>query len=250
MSSSSHTKARSDSASSRAAALELLNSVLRDGKPVDSRFQKVAGTLRPRDRAFVRLLVATTLRRLGQIDAVLGHFIARTPVPLVEDSLRLGAAQILFLDTAPHAAVDTSVELVRRVRQSKMTGLVNAVLRKVVKQGRNLLRQQDAIRLSAPGWLWDGWVKAYGNNTARAIAKAHLFEAPLDVSLRDPGSVEMWAEELNALSCPPDLFAVRSQAAFRNCLVLKKGRGGCRTLRRLCQQKFYCRHWAKRLGKL
>ncbi|MFL2770835.1 MAG: RsmB/NOP family class I SAM-dependent RNA methyltransferase [Rhodospirillaceae bacterium] len=202
MTSSSDTKARSDSASSRAVALALLSGVLRDGKPVDSRFQKVAGTLQSRDRAFVRLLVATTLRHLGQIDAVLGHFIVRTPVPPVEDSLRLGAAQILFLDTAPHAAVDTSVELVKRVRQAKMTGLVNAVLRKVVKQGKNLLRQQDAIRLSAPSWLWDGWVKAYGNHAARAIAKAHLTEASLDVSLRDPGSIEMWVEELNAFILP------------------------------------------------
>ena len=71
MTSSSDTKARSDSASSRAVALALLSGVLRDGKPVDSRFQKVAGTLQSRDRAFVRLLVATTLRHLGQIDAVL-----------------------------------------------------------------------------------------------------------------------------------------------------------------------------------
>ncbi|MDG2321168.1 MAG: RsmB/NOP family class I SAM-dependent RNA methyltransferase [Rhodospirillaceae bacterium] len=198
MSASSDSKKKTEPVSSRAAALALLAGAVRDGKAVDTRFQKVAGTLEPRDRAFVRLLVATTLRRLGQIDAVLGHFVTRTPLPPVEDTLRLGVAQILFLDTAPHAAVDTSVELVKRVRQSKMTGLVNAVLRKVVSQGKDLLAEQDTLRLSTPGWLWDGWVKAYGNKTAQQIAAAHLVEAPLDLSLKDVAAIDTWAAPLKA----------------------------------------------------
>ncbi len=195
-------KAQSASVSSRAAALTLLSGALREGRTVDSRFQKAAGSLEARDRAFVRLLVATTLRRLGQIDAVLAAFVSRRPLPPVEDTLRLGAAQLLFLDTAPHAAVDTAVELVKRVRQQKMSGLVNAVLRKVSAKGKAMLAEQDAARLNTPGWLWQGWVKAYGEDTAHAIAAAHLTEAPLDLSLKDPDTADALATSLKAALLP------------------------------------------------
>ncbi len=199
----------SDTVASRAAALALLSGALRDGQAVDTRFQKAASTLEARDRAFVRLLVATALRRLGQIDAVLAHFVNRTPPAPVEDILRLGAAQLLFLDTAPHAAVDTAVQLVKKVRHPKMSGLVNAVLRRVADQGKGLMADHDAPRLNTPDWLWQRWVRTFGEDGAHRIAEAHLHEAPLDLTLKDAGSTEKWATELKAdvlstesLRCP------------------------------------------------
>src|SRR5688500_20250862 len=102
---------------SRQAAVEILVSCLDKGQPLDdalARHQGFAG-LDPRDRAFVRLLLATTLRRLGEIEEVLGLLIER-PLDGANAAgrqvLRLGAAQLLFLGTPPHAAVDTSVRLV------------------------------------------------------------------------------------------------------------------------------------------
>ena len=192
----------SDVLASRAAALTLLGGVLREGKAIDTRFQKIAGKLEPRDRAFVRHLVATTLRRVGQIDAVLKTFTTRPPPPPVEDILRLGAAQILFLETAPHAAVDTSVDLVKRARQPRFTGLVNAVLRKVVATGQSLVAEQNWPRLNTPGWLWDGWTKAYGETTAHRMGEAHLSEAPLDLTVKDQATAQDWAAQLNAELLP------------------------------------------------
>jgi len=191
----------SDSVASRAAALALLTGALRDGQAVNGRFQKVAGGLETRDRAFVRLLVATTLRRLGQIDDVLSHFVKRTPPGPVEDTLRLGAAQLLFLETASHAAVDTSVVLVKKIRQPKMAGLVNAVLRNVAGQGKDLIAGHDPAYLNTPDWLWNRWVNAYSDDAHR-IADAHLREAPMDVTLRDDGSAEKWATALKADALP------------------------------------------------
>lgn len=193
---------KSDTLASRAAALTLLSGAVREGKAIDKRFQKIAGKLEPRDRAFVRHLVATTLRRLGQIDAVLKTFTTRTPPNQVEDILRLGAAQILFLETAPHAAVDTSVGMVKRVRQPRLTGLVNAVLRKVAATGKDIIAEQNWPRLNTPGWLWDGWTKAYSETMAHRIGEAHMAEAPLDLTVKDQASAEKWATDLGAEVLP------------------------------------------------
>ncbi len=193
---------RPDTLASRAAALALLSGVVRDGQAVDSRFGAVTATLDARDRAFVRHLVATTLRRLGQIDAVIKAFVSRTPPPPVMDVLRLGAAQILFLETAPHAAVDTAVGLVKRIRQPRLSGLVNAVLRKVAAQGPAMIADHYAARINTPKWLWDGWVKAYGEKTAARIAEAHLAEPPLDVTVKESSSRETLATQLEATVLP------------------------------------------------
>lgn len=195
-------KGKPDTLASRAAALTLLSGAVREGKSVDKRFQKIAGQLEPRDRGFVRHLVATTLRRLGQIDAVLGGFTTRKPPPPVEDILRLGAAQILFLETAPHAAVDTAVGLVKRIRQPRLTGLTNAVLRKVAAHGPAMIAEHNVPRLNTPGWLWDGWSKAYGETTAHRVGEAHLAEAPLDLTVKDPSTVETLAKDLGAEVLP------------------------------------------------
>lgn len=195
-------KDKPDALASRAAALALLSGAVRDGQAVDGRFGAVTATLEARDRAFVRHLVATTLRRLGQIDAVIKAFVSRTPPAPVMDVLRLGAAQILFLETAPHAAVDTAVGLVKRIRQPRLSGLVNAVLRKVAAQGPARIADQYAARLNTPKWLWDGWVKAYSEKTAGQIAKAHLAEPPLDITVKDPKARETLAAQLDASVLP------------------------------------------------
>ena len=59
--------------------------------------------------------------------------------------------------------------------------LINAVLRRVSREGKEALAKQDAPRLNTPDWLWTRWVAAYGEDTARAIATAHLKQAPLDI---------------------------------------------------------------------
>lgn len=174
----------------RAAAYGLLQGVLRSRRAVDDEFDETVANLEPRDRGFTRLLVALTLRRLGQIDAVLKKFVEREPPPPAEDALRLGAAQILFLDTPSHAAVDTSVDLVKRKGQDRLVGLVNAVLRKVAAQGRDMLAAQDAAALNTPAWLMARWIAGHGEARAKEIAAAHLNEAPLDLTVKANSALE------------------------------------------------------------
>ncbi len=189
----------------RSVAIDLIGGVLRRKRPLDDAIEEnneMAG-LPARDRAFARLLVAMMLRRLGQIDALIAHCL-NTPLPpraaMVHDMLRLGIAQLLFLRTPPHAAVATSVDLAEVRGFVSHKGLVNAVLRRLSLEGPALVADQDAARLNTPAWLWRGWSEAYGESVARAIAVAHLKEAPLDITVH--GDLESWREALEAVVLP------------------------------------------------
>jgi 16S rRNA (cytosine967-C5)-methyltransferase len=191
-------------ATPRALARDLLAAVLDrrmllDEALTDSRMAR----LDERDRGFVRLLVATTLRRLGQIDEVLGRCLDKAlpaKVAPAHNALRLGACQLLFLDTPPHAAIATSVDLVKGTQLAGFAKLVNAVLRRLDREGRDWVAGQDAARLNTPDWLFRGWVAAYGDQTAHAIAAAHLHEAPVDITVAaDPAE---WAGKLEAELLP------------------------------------------------
>jgi 16S rRNA (cytosine967-C5)-methyltransferase len=185
----------------RAAALAALGRVLDERQPLDE--SRDTRGLEPRDRAFVRLMVATTLRRLGQIDALLERCLEK-PLPdkawPVKGALRLGAAQLLFLDTPAHAAVNSSVALARAVGFEGMAALVNAVLRRIAREGAAWAAEQDPAALNAPPWLRDSWSAAYGPERARAIVAAHMAEPPLDFSVR--GDPRGWAARLGGEVLP------------------------------------------------
>ena len=190
---------------SRQAALEILVSCLDKGQPLDEALARHAGFagLDPRDRAFVRLLLATTLRRLGEIDVVLAALVERPlegPNAAGRQVLRLGAAQLLFLGTAAHAAVDTSVRLIEDAHLPHLKGLANAVLRRISRDGVSILGDRDPARLNTPQWLWQSWAESYGEDTTRAIAAAHLIEAPLDLTPRS--NTDFWAGQLEAEVLP------------------------------------------------
>ncbi len=191
--------------SARQVALDLLASVLRLRRPLDDAIEesRAMQELAGRDRAFARLLVATVLRRLGQIDVLINECLKSPLAPraaAVHDILRLGVAQLLFLRTPPHAAVATSVDLADVRGFASHKGLVNAVLRRLCIEGRERAENQDAARLNTPDWLWQSWSNAYGKETAKAIALAHLKEAPLDLTLRD--NAEEWCRKLQATLLP------------------------------------------------
>jgi 16S rRNA (cytosine967-C5)-methyltransferase len=195
----------SEAVTARNVALELIGAVLRRKRPLDDAIDdnREMHELSGRDRAFARLLTATVLRRLGQIDALIALCLSTPLAPraaIVHDILRLGVAQLLFLRTPPHAAVATSVDIAHSRGFLSHKGLVNAVLRRLSVEGADLVEEQDAARLNTPDWLWHSWSRAYGESTARAIAASHLREAPLDLTLR--GDVEAWCAKLQGILLP------------------------------------------------
>ena len=184
-----------DTSDARSVAHEAVSQILRRRHSLDDAL-RLDGIADSRDRAFARQMVATTLRRKGQIDDLLARCLEKLPPAPVEDLLRLAVAQLLFLEVKPHAAVDSAVELTKTLGFAPLGKLVNAVLRRLAAEGPGWVAQQDPGPMNAPDWLWRSWVAAYGEKTAREIAAAHLEEPPLD--LTPAGSVEMWAQRLEA----------------------------------------------------
>ena len=189
----------------RLAALELLEAVIRRKYPLDNMLETLDSfiMLNLRDRAFARNLVSTTLRRLGQIDALISHCLEK---PLSRSSsrshdiLRLGVCQLVFLETADHAAVSSSVELAGQSGQAHTKKLINAILRRIGRERTGMLANQDESRLNVPDWLWYSWCKSYGEDVTRAISLAHLKEAPLDLSVKS--EPETWAKKLDGKALP------------------------------------------------
>ncbi|MBP5858772.1 16S rRNA (cytosine(967)-C(5))-methyltransferase RsmB [Marivibrio halodurans] len=190
----------------RRAAFLLLDAVLTRRQALDDALERataptgaLAEVPEARDRGFARTMVLTVLRRLGQIDQLIDRYMAHEPkgkAQSVRHILRLGTAQIIFLGTPPHAAVDTSVALAVALRLGAFKGLVNAILRRIAKEGTAIARKQEPGRLNSPAWLRERWIAAYGEAAARAIGEAHLGEPPLDLTLADASTGADWAARL------------------------------------------------------
>ena len=191
-----------DGLKARRAALAVLHAVLNQKQALDHVLEGADEFLNlpPRDKAFARMMIATTLRRLGQVDDIIGRAQDRdtTKTPALENILRIGVVQILFMAVPDHAAVDTCVELARENGLERQTGFVNGLLRTVVRSGPEWLSRQDEARMNTPDWMLKSWVADYGLRGAAEIAQAHLAEAPLDITVKDRGDVNHYASLFKA----------------------------------------------------
>lgn len=183
----------------RALAFDVLNTALGSRQPFDETFNQHPGVnkLEARDRGFAFHIVITTLRHLGQIDDIIEKCLDKEMPPKAKFAkmiLRIGISQLLFLETPAHAAVSTSVDLAEQLDQGPYKKMINAILRRVTRESEKLLGQQDEAKLNTPEWLWESWVAAYGEKTARKIAGAHLEIPALDLSVKS--DAEKWAETL------------------------------------------------------
>lgn len=192
----------SDMMAARQTALILLDDVLGRRNPLDAALEKCGEfrSLPSRDRAFCRMLVSTTLRRMGQVDDIIAKAEEKPAhkTLMLHNILRLGVTQIMFMDVPDHAAVDTSVRLAEMHGMDRQKGFVNGMLRTIARIGREWLERQDEGRLNTPEWLLKIWIDDYGIKTAAQIARANLSEAPLDITIRDESERNYWASNLKA----------------------------------------------------
>lgn len=203
----------------RRGASRLLTAVLSARRPLDEAFaaeiaQGILGAAAPQDRAFARAIAATALRRLGEIDHVIARFMEH-PLPRragpTQSILRAAAAEILFLRVKPHAAVDMAVEAASHDPEARhFKSLVNALLRRLAREGAGILSGLDAERLDIPEWLWVSWTRSYGEETARAIIRAQFTEPPLDLSLKHEEETALWAGRLGAQVLPTGTLRLAS----------------------------------------
>jgi len=195
----------------RRIAADILDGVLRRRTPLDELLSGKGAhpgltNLADRDRALMRRLVATVLRRLGTLRHVVGGFLDKgfpADAPRTETILLIGAAQILWLDVPDHAAVDLSVRLAQADRRAaRYAGLINAVLRRVA-QSKSAEATDMTVR-DTPPWLLARWTASYGADTARAIAEANGHEPALDLTVKpgDEHGPAHWAERVRGRVLP------------------------------------------------
>jgi 16S rRNA (cytosine967-C5)-methyltransferase len=193
----------------RRIAADILDGVLHKRRTLDDQLDGAAAhpglkALSDRDRALMRRLVATILRRLGTLGHVLSRLLDRgipTDAPRAQSALLIGAAQILWMDVPDHAAVDLSVRLVQSDRRAaKYAGLVNAVLRRCAREGQPLIDEVKSQTLDVPPWLMARWVAHYGESTAKEIATALSHEPSLDLTVKSDAA--QWATRLHGEVLP------------------------------------------------
>ena len=147
--------------------------------------------------------------------------------PFIRDVLRLGAYQILFMDRVPDsAAVDESVELVKRKKRQRAAGMVNAVLRRLSREKNELPEipagdraEYLALRYSHPAWLVRRLMGLLGDGDAEAFLRLDNEAVPTTVQ-RNP--LRCTAEELTE-SLTADRASLTPHAWMPDCWLLSGG---------------------------
>jgi 16S rRNA (cytosine967-C5)-methyltransferase len=211
---------------SRLSALLTLTEILSRKTNLNSTFEKIAyrHDLIGRDRNFALNLVATTLRNLGVIDYMLNKALHRPLAKKKADTqniLRLGICQLLILKTPAHAAISTSVDLVKYIPNQGTKDLVNAVLRSLDKKGPPTMLGLEFEKLNIPSWLWESWAKEFGDTICLKIANASLREAPLNITVKS--NPKYWASRLKGQVTETGSLSMRSTGPVNSLPGYREG---------------------------
>jgi 16S rRNA (cytosine967-C5)-methyltransferase len=160
----------------RRAAFEVVRRVFEDDAYADRVLRSASEGLDERERAFARQLAYGTVQRVRTLDHAIGT-LGRRPTrkldPPVLAALRLGAYQLGYLEVAPHAAANESVELVRTARLERAVPFTNAVMRRLAAGMSALLAElpEGPLKHSYPDWIYDVWARDLGEDDALALMR-------------------------------------------------------------------------------
>ena len=197
--------------------------------------------LEPRDAAFVSALFYGVLERLVTLDACIAAH-SKQPVeklsPAVLAVLRTGVYQLLYMDTVPDsAAVNESVELVKRLRKAQASGFVNGVLRSFLRAGKAVpvpkgpLAASLSVEYACPRPLVELWLQGYGEDAARRLLGDSLGRPPLylrvNTVLITPGELisRLAVHGVEAVAAPdlPDCLVVEKTGAIHKLPEYRRG---------------------------
>lgn len=182
-------------ASPRELAMHVLTQVEQEGAYsnllLNTALQKAS--LSKSDAGLATELIYGTISRLNTLDYFLDKHVnkgTRKLQPWVRSLLRLSLYQIIYLDRIPdHAVVSEAVNLAKRRGHQGISGMVNGVLRNILRQKESLAIPADlpaakriSLQHSHPEWLVERWISQYGPETAEAICAAN--NEPPAVSVR------------------------------------------------------------------
>ena len=162
----------------RLAAYDVLRRVFEQDAYADRALRSASVGLDERDRGLARRLAYGSVQRVRTLDHAI-ETLGKRPVRKLDApvlaALRLGAYQLGYVDNVPrYAAVNESVELVRRARLERAVPFTNAVLRRVGDGIESLLAglPEGPLKHSYPDWVWDVWRRDLGEEGALALMRA------------------------------------------------------------------------------
>jgi 16S rRNA (cytosine967-C5)-methyltransferase len=194
----------------REQALHVLNQVLEQGAYSNVALQRALRGVAAQDAALIKQLVYGTLTYRRSLDYLLEQWLSR-PLeklrPAVRNLLRMGLYQILYLRIPDHAAVAESVRIAHQVGHRGVAGLVNAVLRRAIREQEQLPWPQTgdvsfdlSIRYSFPEWMVQRWIQRLGEEEAARLCAAQNTAPRLEV-------------RLNSLRTDPEQLVAELEAA-------------------------------------
>jgi len=191
---------------SRKKSSMILTDVLDKAFSFEDAFQKsitnTKSLIKSEDKAFVYMLTSSVLRFLTQIDFTLDKLLKKPIKKLPGNpkmALRIGLAQLFILKTPGHAAVSTSVDITK----SKWKGLVNAILRQIIREEKKYKKVfEDAPKL--PDWLLKRWKKNWPNDYLKIIECIQEIKPHIDVAVKK--DIRKWKNELKADLLPNNIL--------------------------------------------
>jgi len=186
--------------SARMAAMDMLNGVLVEKRPLSEMtdgasdiMKKLSGS----ERARAQSLVLSTLKHLEPLDMLIDFYLKKEPPVHGRHILRLCASELLVDGISPHAAIDSAVNMAKASRHTSfLSGLINAVCRKINTEGREHWEEHPTHQM--PYYLRKMVQGDHGEASVEKIEEAHVWNAPLDISLKDAGDMPRLLDELDA----------------------------------------------------
>lgn len=238
-------------AQSRACAAQAVMQVLEEGQSLSQALPAVNRQLSSRDRAMTQALCFAVMRQLPLLNFVVSQLLEKPlkgQLKILHSLLLVGACQILVLKTSPHAAVAATVEAATLLGRQRQKGLVNGVLRNLLRRETELLAQaatRKDVSSSHPRWLAEKlkaaypqqfqdvfdqnnaagpmWLRVNQSRIATAEYLAKLSHAGLDAKTADVPSALLLEHPTDVNSLPgfaDGLVSVQDIAAQRAAFLL------------------------------
>ncbi len=221
-----------------------------DAYAADLLYAELEPGIQKADASLATELTLGVLRRQRLLDFLLQRYLERRCDLLdleVLLALRLGLYQLRYLDRVPqHAAIDESVELVKRARKSSAAGMVNAVLRRATTEAKvagaeleklipagTAAEDRLGILYSHPTWLVTRWIAAFGRERTTALLEANNRAAPLTCAVLEENGGKKVAESLRKSG-----FEVEPGRWLRGALQISGGNPASSEAYRLGQINF------------
>ncbi|MDF1608265.1 RsmB/NOP family class I SAM-dependent RNA methyltransferase [Hoeflea sp. YIM 152468] len=192
----------------RQAAARLLSAVTESRASLDGLLDATGGNpaftgLGDQDRLLVRAILLSALRHLRVIDAFIDQLVD-TPLPdgakALRQVLRVGAAQILYLDIPDRAAVDLAVSQADAdPRNRRFAGLVNALLRRMAREKETVLPEISAVTPDFPEWFESRLRRSYADEADAILSN---LSQPPAIDLTVKTDAEGWAARLGGVVLP------------------------------------------------